>query len=176
MTFPEDRLRTGLPATEAKAFARDTVRNPAWVDDLIRIASDPQGGTVPRKASWVLRHAALGDPAVVKGKAVDILDAVDESPDPSVHRELLKALLEVDPAELARLGEDLYDLGLGLCADEAMPVAMVHVGVLLLHASQKPLGQEVAEVWATRGAHAETAPLARFLSKQLAALKQEGRG
>ena len=176
MTFPEDRLRTGLPATEAKAFARDTIRNPAWVDELIRMASNPEGGTVPRKASWVLRHAALGDPAVVKGKAVDILDAVDESQDPSVHRELLKALLEVDPAELARLGEDLYDLGLGLCADEGMPVAMVHVGVLLLHASQKPLGQEVAEVWATRGAQAETAPLARFLGKQLAALKKQGRG
>ena len=51
MTFPEERLRTSLPATEAKAFARDTVRNPAWVDELIRIASNPQGGTVPRKAS-----------------------------------------------------------------------------------------------------------------------------
>lgn len=176
MTLPEDRLRTGLPVTEAKTFARDTVRKPAWVDELIRIASNPQGGTVPRKASWVLRHAALSDPVVVKGKGTDILDAVNESQDPSVHRELLKALLEVDPTELARLGEDLYDLGLGLCADEGTPVAMVHVGVLLLHASQKPLGQEVAEVWSRRGAHAETAPLARFLSKQLAALNQEGRG
>ena len=132
---------------------------------MIRIASDPNGGTVPRKASRVLKHAALGDPTVVKDKAVDILDAVDESQDPSVHSELLKALLEVDPTELARPGEDLYDLGLGLCADEGMPVAMVHVGVLLLHASQKPLGQEVAEVWGRRGSDAETAPLARFLSK-----------
>ena len=169
MTFPEERLRTGIPATEAKAFARATVRNPAWVDELIRIASNPLGGTVPRKASWVLRHAALGDPAVVKGKGMNILDAVDESQDPSVHRELLKALLEVDPEELAKFGEDLYDLGLGLCADEGMSVAMVHVGVLLLQASQKSLGQEVAEVWVTRGAHAETEPLARFLGKQLAA-------
>lgn len=171
MTFPEDRLRTGLPATEAKAFARDTSHHPAWVDDLIRIASDPKGGTVPRKASWVLRHAALEDPTVVQAKAEDILEAVDKSQDPSVHRELLKALLEIEPSELARLGEDLYDLGLGLCADKSMPVAMVHVGVLLLHASQKPLGQEVADIWAARGTHAETAPLARFLSKQLAALK-----
>ena len=176
MTFSEDRLRTGLSATETKAFARDTVRNPAWVDELICIASNPQGGTVPRKASWVLRHAALGDPFVVKGKGVDILDAVDESQDPSVHCELLKALSEIDPTELSKLGGDLHDLGLGLCADEGMPVAMVHVGVFLLHASQKPLGQEVAKVWATRGAHAETAPLARFLGKQLAALKQQGQG
>ena len=68
MTFPEDRLRTGLPATEAKAFAQDTVRNPAWVDELIRIASNPDGGTVPRKASWVLRHAALGDPCRGEGQ------------------------------------------------------------------------------------------------------------
>ena len=164
-------MRTGLPATKAKAFSKDTLRNPAWVDDLIRIASDPIGGTVPRKASWVLRHAALGDPAVVKDKAVDILDAVDEFQYPSVHHELLKALLEVDPTELARLGEDLYDLGLGLCAGEGMPVAMVYVGMLLLHASQQPLRQEVAEVWARRGADAETAPLVHFLSKQLAALK-----
>ena len=176
MTFPEDRLRTGLPATEAKAFAKDTVRNPAWVDELIRMAADPQGGTVPRKASWVLRHAALEDPATLRGRAVDILDEVDESQDPSVHRELLKALLEIDSSELAKLGEDLYDLGLGLCADEGLPVAMVHVGVLLLHASQRPLGQEVAEVWATRGAQAQTAPMARFLSKQLAALNQGGQG
>ena len=50
MIFPEDRLRTGLPATETKAFARDTVRNPACVDELIRIACDPRGGTVSRKA------------------------------------------------------------------------------------------------------------------------------
>ena len=76
MTFPEDRFRASLPATEAKVFARDTVSNPAWVDELIQISFDPNGGNVPRKASWVLRHAALGDPAVVKGKAVDILDAV----------------------------------------------------------------------------------------------------
>ena len=78
MTFPEERLRTGIPATEAKAFARATVRNPAWVDELIRIASNPLGGTVPRKASWVLRNTALGDPSVVKGKGMNILDAVDE--------------------------------------------------------------------------------------------------
>ena len=41
------------------------------------------------------------------------------------------------------MGEELYDLGLGLCADDTMPVAMVHVGVLLLHASGLKLGEEV---------------------------------
>ena len=92
--------------------------------------------------------------------------------DTSVHRELLKALLEAPEEELRRLGPELFDLGLGLCADASLPVAMVHVGVLLLHASGEPLGAEVAEVWRERGANAETAPLARFLAKQLEALSR----
>ena len=101
------------------------------------------------------------------------MDAVDASSDASVHRELLKALLEAPQQELQAMGEELYDLGLGLCADDTMPVAMVHVGVLLLHASGLKLGSEVTEVWRDRGQTAKTAPLARYLSKQLAALQQE---
>jgi hypothetical protein len=127
MSFPEARLRTGLPAEEAKGMARETAHHPDWVLDLLRISGQPKGGTIPRKASWVLRHAAL------------------------------------------------YDLGLGLCADTTLPVAMVHVGVQLLHASGMPLGEEVAEVWRERGAHAETAPLARFLAKQLNGIQKRQR-
>ena len=82
-----------------------------------------------------------------------------------------KALLEAPKEELHSMGEELYDLGLGLCADPLLPVAMVHVGVMLLHASGQTLGEEVALVWRERGAQAETAPLARFLSKQLAAMR-----
>ena len=51
---------------------------------------------------------------------------MDASQDVGVHRELLKALLEAPEQELHAMAEDLYDLGLGLCADDAMPVAMVH--------------------------------------------------
>ena len=173
MSFPEARLQTGLPATEAKAFAKETATNPEWVIDLIHISSRPDGGTVPRKAAWVLRHAALLDANCIQGQVRFILDAVDASSDASVHRELLKALLEAPQKELHAVSEELYDLGLGLCADDTMPVAMVHVGVLLLHASGLKLGEEVVEVWRERGQTANTAPLARFLSKQLAALHQE---
>ena len=173
MSFPEARLFTGLPATEAKAFAQETTAHPEWVLDLIRISSRPDGGTIPRKAAWVLRHAALLDAKCIEGQARSILDAVDASSDASVHRELLKALLEAPQQELHAMGEELYDLGLGLCADDTMPVAVVHVGVLLLHASGLKLGSEVTEVWRDRGQTAKTAPLARFLSKQLAALQQE---
>ena len=171
MSFPEAKLCTGLPATEAKAFAEETTRHPEWVHDLIRISAHPKGGTVPRKAAWVLRHAALKDPSCVAGQARAMLDAVDSCQDTSVHREVLKALLEVPKEELHTMGEELYDLGLGLCADPSLPVAMVHVGVMLLHASGQTLGEEVALVWRERGAQAETAPLARFLSKQLAAMR-----
>lgn len=171
MSFPEERLRTGLPAAEAKQLAHETARHPDWVQDLLRISSHPKGGTVPRKASWVLRHAALCDKSVIQGHGASILRAVDQSADASVHRELLKALLEVSKPELEELGEDLYELGLGLCADTALPVAMVHVGVQLLHASGCRLGEEVVEVWRERGARAETAPLGRFLAKQLSSLR-----
>ena len=173
MSFPEARLFTGLPAPEAKAFAQETTAHPERVLDLIRISSRPDGGTVPRKSAWVLRHAALLDAKCIEGQARSILDAVDASSDASVHRELLKALLEAPQQELHAMGEELYDLGLGLCADDTMPVAMVHVGVLLLHASGLKLGSEVTEVWRARGQTAKTAPLARFLSKQLAAIQQE---
>lgn len=172
MRFPESRLRTGLPAEEAKQLARETAHHPDWVQDLILICAHPQGGTVPRKASWVLRHASLYDKSVVAGHGAAILRAVDQSQDASVHRELLKALVELPNPELRAMGEDLYDLGLGLCADTTLPVAMVHVGVQLLYASGVPLGEEVAEVWRERGSNAETAPLARFLSKQLANMKK----
>lgn len=167
MRFPEARLRTGLPAEEAKRLARETIHHPDWVHDLILISSQPEGGTIPRKASWVLRHAALYDKSVVVGHGAAILRAVDQSQDTSVHRELLKSLVELPAAELNSMGEDLYDLGLGLCADTSLPVAMVHVGVQLLHASGMSLGEDVADVWRERGANAETVPLARFLSKQL---------
>ena len=90
MTFPEARLRTGLPAVEAKAFAKEASSHPEWVEELIRISSYPDGGTVPRKAAWVLRHAALHNPACVAYRGVALLDAVDDSQDTSVHRELLK--------------------------------------------------------------------------------------
>lgn len=160
-------MRTGLPAEEAKRLARETIHHPDWVHDLILISSQPEGGTIPRKASWVLRHAALYDKSVVVGHGAAILRAVDQSQDTSVHRELLKALVELPAAELNSMGEDLYDLGLGLCADTSLPVAMVHVGVQLLHASGMSLGEDVADVWRERGANAETVPLARFLSKQL---------
>lgn len=171
MSFPEARLQTGLPVKEAKAFAKETTAHPEWVHDLIRISARPDGGTVPRKASWVLRHAALFDANCMRGQARSILDAVDASPDASVHRELLKALLEAPQQELHAIGEELYALGLGLSADDTMPVAMVHVGVLLLHASGLKLGSEVVEVWRERGQTAKTAPLARFLSKQISAIQ-----
>ena len=41
-----------------------------------------------------------------------------------------------------------------------MPVAMVHVGVLLLHASGLKLGSEVTEVWRDRGQNRENRSLA----------------
>lgn len=172
MSFPEARLRTGLPAEEAKRLARETAQNPEWILDLLRISSQREGGTLPRKASWVLRHAALCDSSILLGHGSSILRAVDESEDSSVHRELLKALKELPASELKTIGQELYDLGLGLCADTSLPVAMVHVGVQLLHASGMSLGEEVAEVWRERGANAETVPLARFLSKQLLAMKK----
>ena len=54
---------------------------------------------------------------------------------------------------------------------------MFEVAIANLHPTQWCIG--LAEVWARRGADAETVPLARFLSKQLAALKaaskEEGR-
>ena len=175
MGFPKQQLRTGLPADEAKRLARETADHPDWVHDLIVISAQSKGGTIPRKASWVLRHAALYDKSVLVGHGAAILRAVDQSQDASVHRELLKALVELPAAELKAMGEDLYDLGLGLCADTSLPVAMVHVGVQLLHASELPLGEEVAEVWRDRGSNAQTAPLARFLSKQLEAMKKRRR-
>ena len=57
MTFPEVRLRTGLPAVEAKAFAKEASSHPEWVEELIRISSDPDGGTVPER-----QHGCFGTP------------------------------------------------------------------------------------------------------------------
>ena len=170
MTFPEGKLRTGLPVAEAKAFAKEVLEHPEWVGALIEVASHPEGGTVPRKAAWVLRHAAWMDSSCVSGLVAGILDAVDQCEDTSVHRELLKALLEVPDDVLRRVGPELYDLGLGLCADSTQPVAMVYVGAQLLTASGCDLGEEVQDVWRERGASAQTAPLARFLSRQLTAI------
>jgi hypothetical protein len=110
------------------------------------------------------------DKSCVTGLVSGILDAVDQCEDTSVHHELLKALLEVPNYERRQLGPELYDLGLGLCPDSSQPVAMVFVGVQLLTASGCDLGEEVREVWRERGTSAQTAPIARFLSRQLAAI------
>lgn len=108
------------------------------------------------------------DKSCVTGLVSGILDAVDQCEDTSVHHELLKALLEVPNYERRQLGPELY--GLGLCPDSSQAVAMVYVGVQLLTASGSDLGEEVREVWRERGTSAQTAPIARFLSRQLAAI------
>tara|TARA_X000000950_G_scaffold249529_1_gene309474 strand:- start:5426 stop:5569 length:144 start_codon:yes stop_codon:yes gene_type:complete len=46
MSLPEAKLPTGLPATEAKAFAEETTRHSEWVHDLIHFSAQPEGGTV----------------------------------------------------------------------------------------------------------------------------------
>ena len=94
-----------------------------------------------------------------------ILDAVDQCEDTSVHRELLKALLEVPDDELRQVGPALYELGLGLCADSTQPVAMVHVGVQLLTASGCDLGEEVQRGLArTRRISADRASCSVFVT------------
>lgn len=128
MRFPAKRLRTGLPVDEALSLAQEAASNPEWMHDLIAISSERVSGTASRKASWIIRHAAMIDAKCVQGRGRDLMDAVDASMDPSVHRELLKA-------------------------------------------SGVPLSEEVREVWTERGATAETPPLARFLSKQIAHCK-----
>ena len=163
-----------MTATKLELFVAPASARGAMIAGLSSVASSTwllDRATVARLL-LVLRHAALHNPACVADRGVALLDAVDDSQDTSVHRELFKALLEAPEEELRRLGPELFDLGLGLCADASLPVAMVHVGVLLLHASGEPLGAEVAEVWRERGANAETAPLARFLAKQLEALSR----
>jgi hypothetical protein len=57
MTFPEGKLRTGLPVAEAKAFAKKVVQHQEWVQALLEVASHSEGETVPRKAAWVLSCA-----------------------------------------------------------------------------------------------------------------------
>ncbi len=168
MRFPEDSLRTGLPVEEVQRLAQKAAIRPDWIADLIEISGRPQGGTASRKASWILRHVARLDTTCIAHQSQALLRAIDQSGDPRVHRELLKALLDLPKEELEGMGEDLYELGLGLCADPSLPVAMVHVGVQLLHTSGQPLGEEVVEIWRERGAQAETPALARFLAMQLA--------
>ena len=46
MSLPEAKPPTGLPATEAKAFAEETRRHSEWVYDLIHFSAQPEGGTV----------------------------------------------------------------------------------------------------------------------------------
>ena len=46
MSLPEAKLPTGLPATEAKAFAEETTRHSEWEHDLIDLSAQPEGGTV----------------------------------------------------------------------------------------------------------------------------------
>ena len=109
--FPRGQVVRAFRPRRPASLRPGTTAHPEWVLDLIHISSRPDGGTVPRKAAWVLRHAALLDAKCIEGQARSILDAVDASSDASVHRELLKALLEAPQQELHAMGEELYDLG-----------------------------------------------------------------
>ena len=109
----------------------------------------------------------MHDNGCVVGQAGLLLAATERTSDPSVWRKLLKAMLMAPPKELAGRAEELCHLGLGFCADPALPAAMVHVGVQMIEASQLPVGEDVLDIWRARGSQAEPPTMAKFLAKQI---------
>lgn len=152
---------------EAQRLGQEASQRPAWIQDLIGAIQEPHDAVAPRKAAWVLKQAAMHDNGCVVGQTGLLLATTERTSDPSVWRELLKAMLLAPQKELAGRAEELYHLGLGFCADPALPAAMVHVGVQMIEASQLPVGEDVLDVWRERGSQAETPTMARFLAKQI---------
>jgi len=126
-----EALVTGIGITEVVALADYATEDATWVPALLEACklSKPKN----RKAAWVLHHIFLRHPRFIEPQVAQIIGALDASNDGSVHRELLKVLVEVklNEADWMKYRAMLFDLGVGILFDEDQTKGMYYIAMRL---------------------------------------------
>lgn len=126
-----EALVTGLGIAEVIALADYATEDETWVPALLEACkhSKPKN----RKAAWVLHHIFLRHPRLIEPQVAQIIEALDASEDGSVHRELLKVLVEVklNDADWMKYSSMLFDLGVGMLFDEDQTKGMHYIAMRL---------------------------------------------
>ena len=136
-------LRAGMGKEGVEAFVRALEIKPDLVSELIDLLTIPSElpprerklrTTQAQKASWVIRHIADKNPAILRKHHGALHALLDEVEDESVLRELLKALSEPELRALESQPQtnDLALLGCGFMEADGVSVALAYLGMQLV--------------------------------------------
>ena len=126
-----DELVTALGIADVVALADYATVDETWVPALFEACTHSKPRN--RKAAWVLHHIYLRHPRFIEPKVEQLIAALDASNDGSVHRELLKVLVEVklNEADWMKYRAMLFDLGVGILFDEDQTKGMYYIAMRL---------------------------------------------
>ena len=127
-----DELVTALGIAEVVALADYATEDETWVPALFEACTHSKPRN--RKAAWVLHHIFLRHPRFIEPKVEQLIAALDASEDGSVHRELLKVLVEVklNDEDWIKFSSMLFDLGVGILFDEDQTKGMHYIAMRLV--------------------------------------------
>jgi hypothetical protein len=128
-----EELVTALGREQAVELADFATEDESWVPALFDACKYPKPRNRNRKAAWVIHHIFLRHPEIIEPRVVQLIDVLDASEDSSVHRELLKVVveIEIDNTEWMKFSPMLFDLGVGLLFDETQTKGMHYIAIRL---------------------------------------------
>ena len=127
-----EELVTALGISEVIALADYATEDATWVPALLEACKHPKPRN--RKAAWVLHHIFLRHPRFIEPNVKQLIEALDASEDGSVHRELLKVIVEVNlnEADWMKYSSMLFDLGVGILFDVDQTKGMHYIAMRLV--------------------------------------------
>jgi hypothetical protein len=128
-----DELVTALGREQVIELADFASEDNSWIQALLEACKYLKPRNRNRKAAWVIHHIFLRHPKLIESRFEQLIDVIDVSEDSSVHRELLKVILEVeiDKSEWVQFSPMLFDLGVGILFDEAHTKGMHYIAIRL---------------------------------------------
>ena len=126
-----EELVTAIGIEKVVTLADYAPEDKTWVPALIEACKYPKPRN--RKAAWVLHHIFLRHTNLIEPRVEQLIDVLHASEDVSVHRELLKILVEIkiNKWEWVKFSPLLFDLGVGILFDEAQIKGMHYIAIRL---------------------------------------------
>jgi len=126
-----EELVTAIGIEKVVSLADYAPEDPTWVPALLVACTDPKPRN--RKAAWVLHHIFLRHTNLIEPQVEPLIEILHASKDGSVHRELLKILVEIkiNEVEWVKFSPLLFDLGVGILFDEDQKKGMHYIAIRL---------------------------------------------
>ena len=128
-----EELVTALGREQVIELADFASEDNSWVPALLEASKYLKPRNRNRKAAWVIHHIFLRHPKLIEPRFKQLIDVLDASEDSSVHRELLKVIVEVkiDKSEWVKFSPMLFDLGVVLLCDASQNKSMHYIAIRL---------------------------------------------